>query len=121
MWPRKIEPTGNRLILLTDDELRIIQEKCDHALSRIIWRDNTIYSADVNLIQAIKQAEDGLDSGLRGALQVKPVSIAHMDWMNYARLLTLWYNRDHDYKYYTILRKDANMPCINQKQLLYFS
>ena len=105
---RKFEPTclnaADGIILLTDEELEFMKKKCDHALSRIIWRDNTIYSADVTLIQAIEQAEAGLDSGMRGALQVRPVSIAHMDWVNYARLLTLWYNRDHDNKYYTILR-----------------
>ena len=92
------------IILLTDQELQVMKEKCDRALARIIWRDNTIYSADITLREAIQGAERGLDSGLSGAWQVRPVSIAHMDWVDYARLLTLWYNRDHEQKYYTILR-----------------
>ena len=92
------------IILLTKEEHKIMQEKCDSALRRIIWRDNTVYAADTTLVQAIKAAELGLDAGFSGAYQMRPVSIAHMDWVNYARLLTLWYNRDHEMKYYTILR-----------------
>ena len=105
---KKFEPTclnaADGVVLMTKEELENVRQKCDQALNKIIWRDNTIYAADVTLVQAIEAAEVGLDSGRRGALQVMPVSIAHMDWMNYARLLTLWYNRDHDYKYFTILR-----------------
>ena len=105
---RKIEVTclnaADGIVLLTDDELDWIKRKCDEALDKIIWRNNTIYSADMTLFQAIEGAERGLDYGMEGALQVQPVSIAHMDWMNYARLLTIWYNRDHELKYFTILR-----------------
>ena len=54
--------------------------------------------------EAIAEIKDGKDIGWQQTWRLMPTSACYHDWMDFAFLLTLIYNRDNEPKRFTILR-----------------
>ena len=92
------------LVTLTEAEIDTINTDCENALNQVLWYTNADLSNCSSIRQAIQLARDGLDGGPTAIEKFKPNNGNFTAWMNYAHLITVYYNRDKRVKKYTILR-----------------
>ena len=101
------------LELYRNDDLTAekIKDKCLDALNDINWKGQVAFNQQTTVEIAIKLAQEGLDGGLEGTYQLQPDDLNFHNWMQYAFLCTILYNRNRSTRKYTILRKCyLNMP-----------
>ena len=90
----------------TEADFRTVERKCNDLMFKINWQNNVQYTDATTLADAIALVKENKDGGLEGALQVRPVNSCFKSWMDFAFLLTMCYNRNHEQKYFTILRNE---------------
>lgn len=91
---------------LTESELRPIRSRCDRALGEICWKYDATTADSLTLPRALEAAKIGKDMGLESTRSLQPLTDNYNDWMDYAFMLTILYNRNRSFKKYTILRKE---------------
>ena len=80
---------------------RRINDELESMKTSINW--NNLGSAK-NIAEATREAVKGRDLGWEGTRAMMPNNYDFHHWMNYAHLLTVLYNRDHEIKRFSILR-----------------
>ena len=89
---------------IDEKALREILRRCNSALEDIRWKNNATPTSDLTLAQALEAARDGKDMGYSFTKSLQPHSRNHNEWMDYALLLTMLFNRNRSFCKYTILR-----------------
>ena len=89
---------------LSYEEKEEILGKCNIALNNVAWNNNTTFTADTTLSQAIQSARLNMDAGLHGALSMMPSTSNFHEWMDFVHLVTIYYNFGKIAKKFTILR-----------------
>lgn len=70
----------------------------------IRWTNTADVVGDLTLVRALEFAKNDQDAGYENTLSLQPKTDCHHEWMEYARLLTLLFNRNRVFKKFTILR-----------------
>ena len=87
-----------------DNTAEMVKDRCLAALNDIVWMDQLQFTDQTTIAVAIEYARQGLDGGLEGTFQLQPTDLDFHEWMQFAYLCTLLYNRNRNEKRYTILR-----------------
>ena len=90
--------------LLQETELKHIKQQCEWAQDEIVWKNDAPITAARTIKSALQAAVDGLDIGRERTLLLMPKTADYHVWMDYAHLLTIYYNRNRTVQRYTILR-----------------
>ena len=88
----------------TETDFRAVQATCLHHLETIEWLNNTVYDEDTTLADAVTLIKQGMDGGREGLRRLIPVNSDYHQWMDFAFIMTMGYNRMHIPQFYTILR-----------------
>ena len=91
----------------SEADFRLVQTKCMHHLETIEWLNNVSYDGNTSLADAVSLIKQGKDGGREGLRQLIPTSSDYHQWMDYAFIMTMGYNRMHTPNFYTILRNRA--------------
>ena len=91
-----------------DETAEVVKEKCLDALNEINWMGQVTFTPETTIDGAIELALQGLDGGLEGTYELQPTGLQFHEWMQYAYLCTILYNRNRSIRRYTILRKCFN-------------
>ena len=91
-------------IVISEAEKERLKEICANFLDQVDWRNNTTFSADTSLSEALDLAKNGKDAGKIGAIAMEPKCLLFHEWMQYAHLITIYYNWNKSEQKYTILR-----------------
>ena len=89
---------------LTENEFRRVSHRCEMAMEDIKWTNTADFTGDLTLNRAVEFAKNGQDAGYENTLSIQPKTACHHEWMEFARLLTLLFNRNREFKKFTILR-----------------
>ena len=100
---------------LDEKAFRDVLHRCNSALEDIRWENNAAPTSDLSFAQALEAARDEKDMGYSFTKSLQPQSRNHNEWMDYALLLTMLFNRNRPFCKYTILRIGLLMQCINVK------
>ena len=98
---------NNSLTWATEADFRLVERRCTEILPEIEWQNNVQYTDATTLAEAVALVKNGKDSGLNGALHIRPTTSCFTSWMDYAFFLTVCYNRTHNSQFYTILRNEC--------------
>ena len=79
---------------LTEAEIKRIDDDCQAALKQVSWNNNADLANCFSIKQAIQLARDGFDGGPAAIEKFKPKDAAYNSWMDYAHLITVYYNRN---------------------------
>ena len=90
---------------MTAQEFERTRDSCNWALTRITWKNNATVDAAQSRSKALLAANNGMDPGHDKTRSLAPQTMLYHEWMQYAHLLTILYNRDRAEKRFTILRK----------------
>ena len=88
-----------------DETAETVKDKCLDALNDITWMGQIEFDQQTTITTAIELAQQGLDGGLEGTYNLQPTDLNFHEWMQFAYLCTILYNRNRTIKKYTILRK----------------
>ena len=94
-----------------DQTAEVVKSKCLDALNDIKWSEQVNFTPETTINDAIELALQGLDGGMEGTYQLQPDGLQFHEWMQYAYLCTILYNRNRSLRRYTILRKCFNHAC----------
>ena len=81
-----------------------VKIKCLATLQEIDWMNQIQFTDESTVAMAMDLARQGLDGGMEGTLKLQPKNLNFHDWMQYAHLCTILYNRTKVPEKYTILR-----------------
>ena len=88
----------------SEADFRLVQQKCEDILDKITWRCTDQFNENTTLAEAVQLAKMDRDGGREGLRFIIPKTSEFADWMDYAFILTMYYNRTHNPRYYTIIR-----------------
>ena len=89
------------------------KNQCDKAIEEIIWPQNIPLLSEINLKQALQMAKDGQKISKKTAQALEPANLCFHEWMDYAHMLTIYFNSCNQQCKYTILRIGCYQTCIN--------
>ena len=96
-------------IIATKEEILEIRIRCLDALDKVTWRCDIQYEKDISIKNATHYARQGHDAGDVAVKQLQPSSEDFNQWIAFAGLCTVLYNRDNLPPKYTILRIVINI------------
>ena len=101
---------NHSLTITAAEDMEIIVAKCYSALDHVTWRCDILFDASTTITLATQYARQGHDAGLEAMLDLAPPTTDFHEWINYALLCTVLYNRDNEPQRFTILRIVIKYP-----------
>lgn len=80
------------------------EDKCRSARENIVWDTSAPFLPNLTLKEALHMAKNGENLNRRNAEMLEPATRDHNEWMDYAHILTIEYNKNRTERKYTILR-----------------
>lgn len=90
--------------IITEELRKEYESKCRVACTNIIWDASAPFLPNLTLKEALHMAKNGENLNQSTAKKLEPTTNNHNDWMDYAHILTIEYNKNRTERKYTILR-----------------
>ena len=88
----------------SEESLEICKNKCQQARANIKWDNSAPFLPNLNLKEALRMAKNGENLNQRTVERLEPTTNNYNEWMDYAHILTIEYNKNRTECKYTILR-----------------
>ena len=89
---------------ITTKEHQSYKLSCKQAINDTVWSETNCLSPITQLDQALSMAKEGQNLSKENVEKLEPKSMLFHEWMDYAHIITIFYNKCHKKKKYTILR-----------------
>ena len=89
---------------ITAKEHQSYKLSCKQAIEDTTWPETDCPSPVITLAQALHLAKNGQNLSKDNVEKLEPKTMLFHEWMDYAHIVTICYNKCHQKKKYTILR-----------------